>query len=95
MKVVHTNQWPIPYYQRVHSIPRTLYPENDYNVTMTGHHAKKTDEVNVNETQMELKKTMEGREVLETMHSMGLKGTMCTSILSPRETAEVYIDDML
>jgi hypothetical protein len=38
---------------------------------------------------------MEGREVLETMHSWGLKGTMCTSIESPKETADVYIDDLL
>jgi hypothetical protein len=95
LKVVHTNQWPIPYYQRAYSIPRTLYPENDYNVTLNGRHACQTDEVNVRDTQERLRKTMERREVLETMHSWGLKGTMCTQIESPKETADVYIDDLL
>lgn len=95
MKVVHTNQWPIPYYQRAYDVPTTLFPENDYNVRLNGRFADKADEVNVRDAQDTLKATMEGREVLETIHSMGLQGTMLTSIDGPKMTAEVYIDDLL
>ena len=95
LKVVHTNQWPIPYYQRAYAIPTTLFPEDDYNVRLNGRFHDAADEVNVRDAQDTLKQTMEGREVLETMHSMGLEGDMLTSIDSPKMTADVYIDDLL
>lgn len=47
MKVVHTNQWPIPYYQRAYAIPTTLFPEDDYNVRLNGRFHAAADEVNV------------------------------------------------
>ena len=95
LKVVHTNQWPIPYYQRAYAIPTTLFPEDDYNVRLNGRFHEAADEVNVRDAQDKLKQTMEGREVLETMHSWGLEGSMLTSIDSPKMTADVYIDDLL
>ena len=95
LRVMATPQWPVPYYQRAYAIPTTLFPEDDYNVRLNGRFHNAADEVNVRDAQDLLKQTMEGREVLETMHSMGLEGTMLTSIDSPKMTADVYIDDLL
>lgn len=95
LRVVSTNQWPIPYYQRQNSIPRSLYPETDYNVSMQGNDCKEPDSANVYITQLFLNQSLWGREVLETMHKIGVKGSLNTVIATPSLSADVYTEDML
>ncbi|CAG9319625.1 unnamed protein product [Blepharisma stoltei] len=95
LRVMHTNQWPIPYYKRSGCVPRTLYPENDYNVTIQGNTHTSPDDSNVFYTQRFLKQSMWGREVLEAVNKMGLKGSLNTRIESPISSAKIYMNDLL
>ena len=95
LRVVSTNQWPIPYYQRSASIPRSLYPEGDYNISLTGNEVHKPDDNLVFLTHQLLNETMWGREILDTMHSMNLKGCLNTVIASPIRSANAYTEDLL
>jgi len=95
LKVMHTNQWPIPYYRRV-GVPRTLFPENDYNVKIMNTEVDNTDEVNVAMTERFLRTTVWGQEVLETINTEGTaQGHKLTMVKSPSATATIYMDDLL
>ena len=95
LRVVSTNQWPIPYYKRQSWAPRSLYPDSDYNVKIMNTEVGSPDDVNVFMAEKELKNTVWGREVLDTMHKLNLKGTLNTQIASPARAAEVYMEDLL
>ena len=95
MQVVHTNQWPIPYYKRQMSVPRSLYPEHDYNVRVMNTEVGSPDHVNVFMAERMLNKYVWGREVLDTMHKLPLSGSFNTVISSPAKSAEIYMEDLL
>jgi hypothetical protein len=95
LRVMHTNQWPIPYYERQNWVPRSLYPENDYNVTIMNNEVSEPDHVNVFQAERYLKKFMWGREVLDTVQKLNLKGTLNTRINSPKKASEIYLEDLL
>lgn len=95
LRVVSTNQWPIPYYQRQVAYPQSLYPEHDYNVQMLGNDCTLPDDCNVMLTQVFLNQTMWGREVLDTMQKLKLKGGLNTTIDSPIRSADIYTNDLL
>ena len=95
LRVVSTNQWPIPYYRREYYYPRSLYPENDYNISLSGGETKRPDEANVMGTHRFLNESMWGREVLDTMQKLELKGNLNTVIDSPIRSADTYTDDLL
>ena len=95
LRVVSTNQWPIPYYKREAWYPRSLYPENDYNISMVGNDCSEPDSANVYLTQLYLNESMWGREVLDTVHKQGNKGDLNTVIKSPVMAADVYTEDLM
>jgi hypothetical protein len=95
LKVMHTNQWPIPYYRRV-GVPRNLFPDNDYNVKIMNSEVAYTDEVNVAMAERFLRTTAWGQDVLETINVEGLpQGRKQTYLKSPSKTASIYMDDLL
>lgn len=95
LQVMHTNQWPIPYYKRQNWVPRSLFPETDYNVNIMNTEVAAPDHVNVFLTEQALSRTSWGREVLETMHRLNMKGSLNTHIASPARPAEIYMEDLL
>ena len=95
LQVVHTNQWPIPYYRRQTWAPRSLYPETDYNINLSGTEVGEPDHVNVFQAERALQNSVWGREVVAAMHSMSLTGNMNTRISSPAKAAEAYMEDLL
>ena len=95
LRVVSTNQWPIPYYKRQNSIPRSLYPETEYNISMDGNETSAPDDTNVFLTQNFLNQYVWGREVLNTMQNLGIKSSLNTVINSPIRSADAYTEDLL
>lgn len=95
LKVMHTNQWPIPYYRRV-GVPQNLFPDNDYNVKIMNTEVPRADELNVAMAERFLRTTAWGQEVLNTINTEGLpQGNKLTCIKSPSGTATIYMDDLL
>jgi hypothetical protein len=95
LRVVNTNQWPIPYYKRDYSFPRSFFPEIDYNISLDGGESTEPDSANVYYTQLELNKSMWGREILNTMQSINTPGTLNTRIDSPSLSSNIYTEDLL
>ena len=95
LRVVSTNQWPIPYYQRANFYPATYYPENDYNVSLVPYFREKPGADLVFITQQILDRSIKGREALKYMHNSGHSGSLSTEITSPVKPAEAYTEDLL
>jgi len=91
---VHTNQWPIPYYKRLTFVPRNLYPDNDYNVTIQSNSVPAPDDLNVYKTTRALEKSMKGREILATMQATAVT-SWNTRIKHAELVAEAYMEDLL
>lgn len=94
LRVMHTNQWPIPYYQRYNITPRTLYPEGDYNIRINSS-LNTLDAANVYQAQRLLNQSVWGREVLHSINNMGMKGNLLIKIDSPIRSAKVYMNDLI
>lgn len=95
LRVVSTNQWPIPYYKRESWFPRSYYPENEYNVMMDGNDCDEPDSVNVYMTQTLLNQFMWGREILDTVQKLNVSGTLNTVIGTPALSADIYTEDLM
>lgn len=94
LQVVHTNQWPIPYYKRLTFVPRNIYPDNDYNVHITSNSVGEPDDVNVYMARKELEKSMKGRAVLAQMQETPVK-SWNTKINHAEVVADAYTEDLL
>lgn len=95
LKVMHTNQWPIPYYRRTMS-PRNWFPDTDYNVKLQGTEVEHTDSLNVAMAERYLRTRFWGFEVLETINNEGVPGNdKLTRITSPSQAANIYMSDLL
>jgi hypothetical protein len=95
LQVVHTNQWPIPYYKRLTFVPRNIYPDSDYNVSIFNNTVGAPDDVNVYLARQELEGSMKGREILATMQATVVKGDWNTRVKHVEEVAETYMEDLL
>jgi hypothetical protein len=92
---MHTNQWPIPYYRRSH-MPRTLFPEGDYNINIMNTEVGSTDGMNVALVERFLKTKAWGQQVLATIANDGVPaGDKLTYITSPVRAANLYTEDLL